>query len=141
MVHVKFQLHKHVAVHEAFQHAAQKPGLLAPMRPWSPQKTDLPGIREAESCLAILTRFAAAPALVAVGPRLPTYTEATSALDENELTVDRRHRLFRPSAAIDTWIEDSCQRLTPEGPRAGTADFWLRRPSCLLRPSFTQNSN
>ena len=72
---------------------------------------------------------AAAPATVTLGPRLPTYLEATSALSEQELTLGRIRQLYRPTPAILEWVETTCERYLPEGPRAEPTDFWTRRPS------------
>ena len=72
---------------------------------------------------------AAAPSLPAFGPRLPTYQEATADLDEQDLFLGRMARLFRPSSAVLQWVDITCQRHAPEGPRGDNEDFWLRRPA------------
>ncbi|CAE7621754.1 unnamed protein product [Symbiodinium sp. CCMP2456] len=80
---------------------------------------------------------AATPACAAQGPQQPTADEALAGLEESEITIARLSKLYRPTAAVADWVEGTCTRRTPEGPRAETVDFWLRRPvedPCFVSP-------
>ncbi|CAE7725799.1 unnamed protein product [Symbiodinium microadriaticum] len=79
------------------------------------------------------TYQAATPAAVALGPRMPTRDEVLSGLDEHEILLGRLARLFRPEPSTLSWVDETCQRHTPEGPRTGSAEFWLTRPTVASR--------
>ena len=76
---------------------------------------------------------AAAPATAAFGPRIPSHAEILSGLDEHEVFLDRLARVYRPDSLTLEWVEDTCIRHSPEGPRAGSAEFWLARPTAALQ--------
>ncbi|CAE7504859.1 unnamed protein product [Symbiodinium sp. CCMP2592] len=80
---------------------------------------------------------AARPPLTFFGPRAPTAAEALDGLDEDELTMHRLQTVFRPSPAVLSWIQGTCERKSTEGPRSGTQEFWLRRPA---HPFHNSNS-
>ena len=71
----------------------------------------------------------AEPACVAYGPRLPTYTEALGdALDE-DISLSRLQRQYRPSASTVQWVQNYIDGASHEGHRDDATDFWLRRPA------------
>ena len=72
--------------------------------------------------------IAAAPALVAFGPRAPIFSEALGALDDDTVTIGRLQRQYRPSASTLRWVMSYIEGASKEGSRAGTAEFWLHRP-------------
>ena len=63
------------------------------------------------------------------GPRMPTYTEAISGLDEGDLDLARIARLHRPHPRDVTWLEAYCSSASVEGPCKQSVDFWLTKPS------------
>ena len=71
---------------------------------------------------------AALPAVPVFGPALPTYLEATQGLSEEDFTLDRMAKLYRPKPSTVAWIMDFVSGTSVEGPRAAAVDFWLTRP-------------
>ena len=71
----------------------------------------------------------AEPPLPVYGPRQPVFAEAIAGLDEDELTVGRLTRLFRPHPADVSWLMNYVSASSTEGPRALAVDFWLLPPS------------
>ena len=81
-------------------------------------------------------RFTAAqPPLACFGPRLPTSDEALAGLSESEITLKRIQTLYRPSNEVLEWVHGVLSRHSVEGPRMGTAEFWLKRPDPLFHSS------
>ena len=72
------------------------------------------------------------PPLAFFGPRLPSYAEALSGLDEAEITLGRIQTLYRPSKQVQEWVQGTLDRHSTEGPRAGTNEFWVQRPTSLF---------
>ncbi|CAE7459879.1 unnamed protein product [Symbiodinium sp. KB8] len=75
----------------------------------------------------------AEPPLPVCGPRQPIFAEAIAGLDEDELTVGRLTRLFRPHPADVSWLMTYVSDSSTEGPRALAVDFWLLPPSRHLQ--------
>ena len=50
--------------------------------------------------------------------------------------MGRIQRLYRPTQATVDWVEVSCNRYLPEGPRSETTDFELAATSERLRSSL-----
>ena len=76
----------------------------------------------------------AAPPLMCYGPKLPTFTEATRDLSEDEYTLGRMRLLYRLTPQTLDWVSATLSRSSKEGRLVGTADFWLQRPH-LVSPS------
>ena len=72
------------------------------------------------------------PPLAFYGPRLPSYEDALSGLDEAEITLGRIQTLYRPSKQVQEWVQGTLDRHSTEGPRAGTNEFWVQRPTSLF---------
>ena len=60
------------------------------------------------------------------GPRIPVASECTST-DEDDI-IAHMYVPYRPSEQTVAWIQAYHEAKSVEGPRAGTQDFWERRP-------------
>ena len=67
--------------------------------------------------------LAAAPALDAFGPRLPLYSEAVHGLSDDELTLERMRRIYRPSPSVVHWITQHVDSASHEEDRHASLDF------------------
>ena len=72
------------------------------------------------------------PPLAFYGPRLPSSEEALSGLDESEITLCRIQTLYRPSKQVQEWVQGTLDRHSSEGPRTGTNEFWVQRPTAAF---------
>ena len=63
------------------------------------------------------------------GPRLPTASERESGRDvSEEVLLPELRRTYRPSRAIETWIQGHIDGRSTEGPRCSAARFWQLKP-------------
>ena len=62
------------------------------------------------------------------GPAIPLYAEAVEGLSEDELTLGRLSRLYRPPPDTVHGIADHIAQASQEDGRVPSEEYWLRRP-------------